>query len=661
MPFFCFFGILKGDERGWPMMINLGILAHVDAGKTSLTEQLLFLSGQTRKKGSVDDGTAQTDYLSIERQRGISVRAASVSLTWKGYGVNIIDTPGHVDFAGEVERSLSVLDGAVLVISAAEGIQAHTEVLWEALDALSIPTLLFVNKIDRPGCDTGALLQNLRQKFSPSILPLQRITGQGSRDCGLLPPQNGAVYEGLAELDDQLMADFLEEKPQSPASLQKALARLTAERKAIPLLYGSMAVGLGAGELLDAVCALIPSSGNPKAALSGVVYQITHDKTMGKAAHVRLFGGVLRNRDEVMVPALGTAQKITQIRRLSGGKQTDVGELQAGDMAAVYGLSGLRAGDAVGEYLQNRRYSLAQPLLKVGVFPSEPGQMTAMVAALRELSDEDPLMEVEWDPDEREAAVRITGVIQLEVVGSLLKERYGLDVFFTKPAVIYRETPTKPGIGFEAYTMPKPCWAVVKFEIKPGPRGSGLSYRADVPNNKLFYRYQTHIETSLRESLKQGLYGWEVTDLEVSLVDGEHHTIHTHPLDFFVATPMALMNGLTNTGSTLLEPMILARITAPEDALSRVIGDVLAMRGAFDSPVISGATFTLEARLPVASSMDYGVTLAATGGRSVLTTRFDGYQPCPLELGAQTRRRGVNPLDRERWILSCRNALQAGD
>ena len=399
--------------------------------------------------------------------------------------------------------------------------------------------------------------------------------------------------------------------------------------------------------------------GDTGAPLSGVVYQITHDKTMGKAAHIRLFGGALHNRDEVVIPSLGEAQKITQIRRFSGGKQTDTGVLEAGDIAAVYGLSGLKAGDVVGEYLEKRRYPLATPLLKVGILPPEPSQMAALVAALRELSEEDPLMEVDWDPEEREASIRITGVIQLEVVASLLKERYGLESFFTKPVVIYKETPSKPGVGFEAYTMPKPCWAVVKFEIKPGPRGSGLVYSAHVPNNKLFYRYQTHIETSLRESLKQGLYGWEVTDLEVKLVDGEHHTIHTHPLDFFVATPMALMNGLSNTGTTLLEPMAAVRITAPEEAVSRVIGDILAMRGTFDSPVISEGSFTLEARLPVATSMDYGVTLAAaTGGRSVLTTRFDGYEPVALELGAATRRRGVNPLDREKWILFCRNALQ---
>ncbi len=640
-------------------MINLGILAHVDAGKTSLTEQMLYLSGETRKKGSVDNGTAQTDWLAIERQRGISVRAASVALHWRGKGINIIDTPGHVDFAGEVERSLSVLDGAILVLSAAEGIQAHTEVLWEALRALKIPTLLFVNKIDRAGCDISGLLTALHKKFSPRILPLEQVTDAGARTCGLLPAAPDAVYEGLAEADDGWMEQYLEGALQTREKMESAIKRLTQGQRLFPLLYGSMAVGIGAEELLDAVCRFIPEQGDAAAPLSGVVYQITHDKTMGKAAHIRLFGGALHNRDEVFIPAVEGKQKITQIRRFSGGRQADLGVLEAGDIAAVYGLSGLHAGDAIGEYMEKRRYPLATPLLKVGVLPPEPAQMTALVAALRELSEEDPLMEVEWDPDEREVSIRITGVIQLEVVASLLKERYGLDSFFTKPAVIYKETPAKAGVGFEAYTMPKPCWAVVKFEIKPGPRGSGLVYSAHVPNNKLYYRYQTHIETSLRQSLKQGLYGWEVTDLEVKLVDGEHHTIHTHPLDFFVATPMALMNGLTNTGTTLLEPMVSARIAAPEESLSRVIGDVLAMRGSFDSPVVSEGSFTMEARLPVATSMDYGVTLAAaTGGRSVLTTRFGGYEPVDLELGAATRRRGVNPLDREKWILSCRNALQ---
>ena len=247
----------------------------------------------------------------------------------------------------------------------------------------------------------------------------------------------------------------------------------------------------------------------------------------------------------------------------------------------------------------------------------------------------------------------------MEILEALLRERYGLAVSFTPPTVIYKETPTRAGRGFEAYTMPKPCWAVIDLWIEPGPRGSGLSYSSQVPNNQIFYRYQNHIETALPRALKQGLYNWEVTDLKVTLVGGEHHTIHTHPLDFFLATPMAVMNGLQHTGSTLLEPMQNVRISAPEEYVGKVIGDMIAMRGVFDSPVIAGGRFTMEARVPAAAFMEYTVRLASlTSGRGMVSTRFAGYEPCPLELGAEARRRGVNPLDREKWILTQRSAMK---
>ena len=639
-------------------MRNIGIVAHVDAGKTSLTEQILYISGQTRKKGSVDDGTTQTDWMPIERQRGISVRSASVFLQWKGIGINLIDTPGHVDFAGEVERSLSVLDGAVLVVSAAEGIQAQTELLWEALETMKVPTLLFVNKIDRPGCEISAIKAGLQALTGSRCLFLQSVMGEGSRECSPVPRKLDELTEDLAELDDEIMEYYLDGKMCTESFLRQKISFLSSRAEAFPVLFGSMAVGVGVEELLDELIEDIPENGREDAPLSGIVYQIEHDKTMGKVAHIRLFGGRLNNRDEVLLPCGGPPQKITQIRKCSGSRQIDVGTLRAGDMGAVYGLSKVKVGDLIGEQLEKKGYSLAAALLKVQVIPQKSEELSSLVHALRELEEEDPLLSVDWEKEDREVHIRITGMIQLEVIASLLRERYQLEVSFSPPSVIYKETPSATGIGFAAYTMPKPCWAVVKFEISPLPRGSGLVYRADVPNDKLFYRYQAHIEASLRESLRQGLYGWEVTDLSVRLIDGEHHIVHTHPLDFFVATPMALMNGLKETGTTLLEPMEKARFSIPEECLPKLIGDILAMRGEFDSPVLSGGIALLEARLPVASSMEYAVALAAmSGGRGSMSLRFDGYQPCPLELGRENKRKGVNPLDRERWILYCRKAL----
>jgi ribosomal protection tetracycline resistance protein len=297
--------------------------------------------------------------------------------------------------------------------------------------------------------------------------------------------------------------------------------------------------------------------------------------------------------------------------------------------------------------------------MKVQVIPGRQEDLYPAITAFEELSAEDPQLNMEYYPDEKEIDISITGTIQLEILSAVVKERYGLEVSFSPPTVIYQETPSKSGNGYEAYTMPKPCWAVISLDIEPGERGSGLEYHSVVPNDRIFYRYQHHIEISVPRALKQGLYNWEVTDLKVVLVGGGHHTVHTHPMDFFLATPMAVMNGLKNTGTTLLEPMIMMRITAPEEFTGKVIGDMISMRGAYEAPSISGGMFTLEAKVPVATSLEYAIRLASmTAGRGILSTRFAGYEECPLELGKTAKRRGVNPLDREKWILTQRSAMK---
>ena len=657
---------MTGENRPAPI-INLGIVAHVDAGKTTLTEQMLYLSGVLRAPGSVDSGTAQTDWLEIERRRGISVRSSSTTLFHNGVQLNLIDTPGHVDFAGEVQRSLSVLDAAVLLISAAEGIQAQTEVLWKALTSLKIPTILCVNKIDRAGVDLSALLATLKDQLSPAILPLQQVTGEGSRDAEIAPMawEDSVLAEDAialtAEEDEEIGLLFLEDEPIPGEMLQNAVKTMTGEGKLYPLVYSAAAQGTGVAQLMDTICALLPcASQQLDAPLSGVVYKIEHDKTMGKAAHVRLFSGMIRNRDAVPLrgQAIEDAGKVTQIRRVMGNRYLDMGSLCAGDIGALYGMPNLKTGDVLGEEALHREYTMATPLLKVRVYPEKEEQLTALVAAVRELAEEDPLLDMEWEREERELSVSITGVIQLEVLTALLSDRFGMNATFSQPSVIYKETPAKPGIGGDHYTMPKPCWACIDFSMEPLPRGSGLVFESKVQDRDIMYRYQTHIKTALPEALKQGLYGWEVTDLKVTLIGGSHHLIHTHPLDFFTATPMAVMNTLEHTGTVLLEPMTKVRMVAQEELAGRLIGDIIAMRGTFDSPVMNGGKVTIEAMLPVASSMDYPVTFGIlTGGKGVLSSQFAGYQPCPLELGATAKRRGIDPRDRAKWILHSRSAL----
>ncbi len=651
-------------------LLNIGIFAHVDAGKTTLTEQFLHRCGKIRQAGSVDSGTAQTDFLSVERERGISVVAASTDMDWRGYHINLIDTPGHIDFAGETERALSVLDGAVLVVSAVEGVQSHTENLWRAFAALGIPCVVFINKIDRMGSDTAAVCAALSELEHLVPLILSEATDEGTRDCAVLPriPDDAALTELLAEVSDEAAEAYINGDSLSHGRLTELLTEAVYDRRLTPVLFGSSLLAVGVEALLDAVVTYLPpASRKGSGELAGVIFKIEHDKSMGKIAHVRLYGGRIQNRDAVVINedvdadgAPAVPEKVTQIRKFNGSRFVDAGVIEAGDIAALCGLSRAKVFDTIGAYRMSDAYRLATPYLTVKVSPVDPAALPALVTAVRELCDEDPLMDYKWVSGEREIHISITGEIQREIIEVLLRERYGLAAVFSEPSVIYRETPARTGVGFEAYTMPKPCWAVVKLGIEPLPRGSGVVYdEGHVPHNRLFYKYQAHIRKSLFDSLEQGNYGWELTDMRVTLLDGEHHTIHTHPLDFFVATPMALMDGIRNTGTTLLEPMLDARITVPSPLLGQVISDITVMRGEFDAPVVGETRCTVACRLPVSATLDYPVRLATqSGGRAIYSTRFGGYRACPLELGATAARRGINPLDRAKWILYARGAIQ---
>lgn len=641
--------------------INLGILAHVDAGKTSVTEQLLYLGGSIRQAGSVDAGTSHTDWLEVERRRGISVKAAAASLRCQDVTVNLIDTPGHVDFIGEVERCLGVLDGAVLVISAAEGVQPQTRLLWMALKQLRIPTLFLINKVDRPGCRIPEVLRQIRQELTGRLFVTQTVAAPGTDDCRIIASETywEDALEAAAEFDEAMELAYVEETLVEPDRLLEALRTGTADRALFPVFFSSAKQGKGIQELLDGILRYLPAAAHrDDQPLSGVVYKVEHDPAMGKAAHIRLFSGHIQNRDSIVVLGSEQAQKITQIRRLNGTKTIDAGEIRSGEIGAVYGLSQIKTGDILGSLPVHRCCRLAVPLLKVQAFSASEEELPVLVEALQELSEEDPLLDLEWIRESRELHLSITGMIQLEILTELIRERYHLTVSFSAPTVIYKETPAGTAEGLEVYTMPKPCWAVVRLLVEPLPRGSGIRYESAIKEKQLPYRYQNHVETSLFRSLKQGPLGWEVTDAKFTLIGGEHHHVHTHPLDFFVATPVAVLQALTNSGTTLLEPLMKVTVSAGEEFLGGLIRDVLNMRGTFDTPIMQRGQFTLEAILPVATSLDYPIAFRSmTSGKGTYASAFYGYQECPLELGKTAPRRGVNPLDRPKWILHARNAM----
>lgn len=660
---------------------NIGILAHVDSGKTTLTEQLLFLTGAIRQAGSVDSGTTATDSLSVEKQRGISVRTATATAEWKGVTVNIIDTPGHIDFAGEVERAISALDYAVVIVSAVEGVRAHTENILKLLDSAKLPRIIFVNKIDRTGADSAQVVAQLKGISSQAHLVLSQVENEGldNPTAGVVDEEKFCrrATEALADVNDEAADAFLMEED---LSLERATELVKSEISACrltPVVMGSAKYSIGVRELADALVSYMPDSTRRATEdLCGIIFKIEHDKTLGKVSHIRLFGGEIANRDEVELIAPEeklivqtdaveleakppVKEKVSQIKKFMGARSTDTGLIVGGDVAAVCGLTSAKTGQFIGSMAVSESAKLVNPFLRVRVTPQDCDEqkIPALAVALNELSDEEPYIDAKWENGQKEITISTTGKIQLEVLGNLLKERYNIQAQFSPPTVIYKETPAGKGFAKARYTMPKPCWAVVEFYFEPMPRGYGVSYHGRLPNNQCFYRYQSHIRTSFNSCLEQGLYGWEVTDFKCTLVGGEHHTIHTHPLDFFVCTPMAFMNGLAEIGSTVLEPLLKIRVTAPEELSGKVFSEIIKMGGEYDAPVIRSGIATLEAIVPVATSMNFPERLATlSSGKAVLSQSFYGYRECRDGLEHINPRRGVNPLDRSKWILWARGA-----
>ncbi len=633
---------------------NIGIFAHVDAGKTTLSERMLALSGAIRSAGAVDSGTAHTDKMDIERRRGISVVSTTARLSWKGATINLIDTPGHADFQCEVERSLWALDGAVLVLSGVEGVQPQAEVLFRAMKARKLPVILFINKLDREGADAAKVARDAARALGQPVALLD---------------DDEALMEMLAELDEPAMEAYLSGEVWARDHLMTEVARRVREGLASPALSGSALRGDGIAALLDAVVALLPGpSGDARGPLCGAVYAVEPGGAMGRAAHVRLFSGTLKNRDPLALSRIDedgierrTEAKVTQIRDVSvEGIGADTGVLHAGEIGTVYGLGDVHAGEIIGDRgLLPRQIvagELGAPLLMVKVEVRDPAEKPKLRLALSQLSAEDPLLSV--TDYGAEPHIKVMGAIQLEVLSEVLRSRFGLGASFGPRHIIYRETIAQKAVGFYAYTMPKPCWAVLKFQIEPLPRGSGIRYASVVPSREILPRYQHQVEQALPLALRQGMLGWQVDDVAITLIAGEHHLVHTHPLDFIVCTPIAFLDGMRRGGSKLLEPVMEMRIAVPGDCVGRAMSEVVAMRGEVLGTEGAGDTVTLLARVPMATSVDFSVRLPQlTAGRGALSVRHVGYQDAPAGVEAKCPRRGTHPLDTSAYILASRSAL----
>ena len=637
---------------------NIGIFAHVDAGKTTLTENLLYKTGSIKKMGRVDEGTAHTDSMEVERERGISVQAAAASIQWKNTRINIIDTPGHVDFSAEVERALLALDGAVLVVSAMEGVQSQTEIIWKALEDMKIPTIIFVNKIDRAGADSDRVLKQIKQMTENKAVAIQKVEGLEKSSSiielsHISREEKNKLCEVLAEYSENMLEALIEDKELTDSHIEECISHLSKSFQVSPVIYGSALKGLGIEAVLDSIVKYLPGplmEGHKEPV--GIIYKINHGRVGGKASYVRLYEGFIEVRKSVYNCTKDIDEKITSIFKVNGSSYEPVSYLEAGEIGVVCGLNSAGVGDILGNTKNlKKNHKLASPTLTVRVYPSREEKLDDLVAALRILEEEDPLLNVQWLDYERELHVQLMGMVQMEILTKIIKNRFNLDAVFEKPSVVYKETPSGIGIGY--VEMYSPYYATLKMKVEPLPRGSGFIYESAFTTDFIFPRFQNEVEETVPLAIKEGVLGWEVTDVKVTLIGGRSIQLATKPSDFRAVTPIAVMDALKEAGTILLEPIQEYELNINRDEAGIVIKDLIAMRASMDDQAVMEDRFIIKGVIPVATSMEYPVKIASLSqGKSSFKTSFIGYRECPMELGKVKQRKTADPSDRENYILS---------
>jgi ribosomal protection tetracycline resistance protein len=652
--------------------LNLGILAHVDAGKTSLTERLLFAAGVIGEIGRVDDGSTQTDTLALERQRGITIKSAVASFAIDDLTVNLIDTPGHPDFIAEVERVLSVLDGVVLVVSAVEGVQAQTRVLMRALQRLRLPTLIFVNKIDRAGARGERVLRAIAERLTPAIIPMGSVTGLGTRSPGFTPfgAADAAFMAGLADLltgyDDALLAACLDDETTvSYRRLRDALAAQVKLGLVHPVFFGSASTGAGVDWLAAGLSELLPAAqGDPAGPVSGTVFKVERGPAGEKVAYVRMFSGLLRTRDRLRFGDDG-AGKITAISVFDRGPAVRRGTVAAGQIGKLWGLAEIQVGDPIGRpgTASARRY-FPPPTLETVVVPRRPAAGGALHVALAQLAEQDPLINLRQDDVRREILVSLYGEVQKEVIQATLADDFGIDVEFRETTTICIERPTGTGAAVEIIDQaPNPFLATVGLRIDPAPAGSGVRFRLEIELGSLPFSFLKAIEETVTETLRQGLYGWQVTDCTVTLTQSGYwpRQSHAHGTfdasmsstagDFRNLTPLVLMSALRHGGTRVYEPMIRFRLEIPADVFGPVLPVLVKLGAVPHAPAIRGSWCVLEGEIPAAQVRQLEPQLPALSrGEGVLETAFGRYQPVRGAIPVRPRS-DRDPLNRKEYLL----------
>jgi len=667
---------------------NIGIIAHIDAGKTTTTERILFYTGKTHRIGSVDDGTTVTDWMVQERERGITIVSAAVSAEWNGYQINVIDTPGHIDFTAEVQRSLRVLDGGVVVFDAVQGVEPQSETVWRQADRYSVPRICFVNKMDRVGASFERTIETIKQRLGANPIAMQMPIGSEAGFKGMIDlltmkaiyfedelgrepryaeipadllPQaeemRHAMVEKIAESNDELTLKYLEGDKISEEELRSALRLAVLTSKAAPVFCGSSLKNKGVQPLLDAVVDFLPSPSDipplrandadhadkvielraeDDAPLSALVFKIVTDPYVGRLAYFRVYSGTVTQGNMVSNSTKGKRERIGRLIRMYADRREDITEVLAGDIAAALGFKESFTGDTLcntkNVILEN--ISFPEPVISVAIEPKTSADQEKMGEALRKLSEEDPTFRVRTDENTAQTIISGMGELHLDVLVDRMMREFKIQANVGRPRVAYRESITrkvdKVNYKYAKQTGGHGQYGHVVISMEPGERGSGVVFENDIVGGTIPREYIPAIEKGIKEASESGvLAGYPVVDLKVILFDGSFHEVDSNEMAFKMAATFAFKEGVQRGAPVLLEPIMKIEVVAPEEYLGDVMGQLNSRRGMIQGmDMRPGNAQAVNAMVPLAEMFGYATELrSATQGRGVFSMEFDHYAP----------------------------------
>jgi len=673
---------------------NIGIVAHIDAGKTTTTERILFYTGRVHRLGEVDEGSATMDWMVQERERGITITSAATTCFWRDHRINIIDTPGHVDFTIEVERSLRVLDGAVVILSAVEGVQPQSETVWRQADRYRVPRILYVNKMDRVGADFLRVVDMVRERLGAPAVPVQLPVGSEESFQGVvdlvrmksilylddlgtrssetaIPPEiqdlvdayRERLLEAAAECDDAVMLRYLEGQPVPEADLRRAIRKGTLSGRLVPVLAGSSFRNKGVQPLLDAVVDYLPSpldigavrGTNPRtgeveerpvdeqAPFCALAFKIMTDPYVGKLTYFRVYSGTLRAGSYVFNATRGVRERVSRILLMHANHREDIPEATAGNVVAAVGLRETTTGDTLCDEaapLVLEPIQFPEPVISVAVEPKTKADSDKLTAALAKLAEEDPSFRVRFDPETGQTLIAGMGELHLEIITDRLVREFKVEAHVGRPQVAYKETIRQPARGegrFIRQTGGRGQYGHAVVEIEPLPRGSGFEFVDRITGGGIPREFIKPVEDGVREAMESGiLAGYPVVDVRVTLVDGSYHEVDSSELAFKIAGSLAFKDAARKAKPVLLEPVMKVEVTTPEAYMGDVLADLNARRGRIQAMEQRQGLRVITALVPLAEMFGYATDLRSrTQGRAVYTMEFSHYEEVPAAVAEE--------------------------